>query len=372
MLQLRDFSPGGLALASMLIAVDGAQAAVTPVEAWPLKVTGDAQLRYENHDTTRPGVFRQERVRLTAHVVGTWAFSDDFALTVGARTGELGNQHSPTVTLKALDDHHGYGKRSVYLDRWALTWRQGPWRAEAGRALWPFFSVSDAVWDTDVNPAGLYLEHAFAAAGKAKHTIAAAAYRLPDGALRFTGRMATLQARREQPTAWGKLTTAAQWLQMEGEAGARYAAGRPNERDYRIGELSASLSNRWRGHAVSAGVDLFHNFATYPAIGPDTLAAANRDERTGYSLALSWGENKRAGDWRLRYNFTCQEMLAVNPAMSEDTQSRLGFSNYLAHDFRAIYSIRADLTVTARYIVSEQIVGSFDADRFRIDLEWKF
>ena len=347
-------------------------APLQPFAALPLTFTGDAQLRYENHDTTRPGTFQQERLRLTAHLVGQWNFTPGLDARFGARTGEQGNQHSPTLTLKPLDARHDYGQRSVYLDVWHLEGQAGPWRAVAGRMIWPFFSVYDAVWDTDVNPAGLYLLRTYSGPAEFNHTLAIAGYHLPDGAVRFTGRMLTAQVRRDQPLADGHLTTALQWFQMQGEPGARYPQGRANERDYRIAELSLSYTATLRDRPASVGFDLFHNFKRYPATGPDTFATLNRTERTGYSFGLSWGENRDPGDWRVRYNFTHQEALAVNPATSEDTITRLGLSNYCGHDFRFIYSLRSDLTIMPRLTLSEEIVGPANAYRFRLDLSWGF
>lgn len=354
-------------LASLLLPLSG-QIPLTEDER--LFVTGDAQLRYESHDTTRPSTKRQERVRLTAHLIAGYKVADAVTARVGARTGELTNQHSPTVTLWQIDDDHGYGRRSYYLDRWELEYKAGPWRALLGRTIWPFYGVTDYIWDRDVNPAGIYGAYSWKGA-EASTSLAAAYYALPDGALSFTGTVATAQVRMVRPLGGGNLTAAFQWMQMGGGSQAKYPRARNNERDYAIGQFSLAYGWRVFGKPASVGFDLFHNFASYndPA---DVFAYANRDDDSGFGLGLSWGQNRKAGDWRFRYNYTYQEALSVNPSTSEDTFSRLGTSNYKGHDFRVIYSILDSLTIMARLKLSEEIKGSASADRFRIDLLYQF
>jgi len=338
-------------------------------EEQDLYLEGDAKIRYENDDTTRPGTGRRERLRLTAHLVLGYRPSDAFSFRVGGRTGAHGNQHTPTVTLERISGDQSLGDRSYYLDRWEMEYAKDDWRVLLGRTRWPFWSASGYIWDGDVNPAGAYAARSWEGAGLS-HSLAAAYYALPDGALSFTGEVGTLQYLASRSLGPGKLKAAVQWLQYEGGSRAKFAKARNNERDYQIGQLSAAYQWPVFDQPFSVGFDLFHNFEDY---GPgDAFGFANRDEDTGYGLALSWGQNKQAGDWRLRYNYTRQETLAVNPSSSEDTFSRLGTSNYTGHDFRVIYSLLDNLTIMARFLDSEEIEGDAGGDRFRIDTKYSF
>ena len=334
-----------------------------------LYLEGDAKIRYENDDTTRPGTERRERLRLTAHLVLGYRPGDAFTFRVGGRTGAQDNQHTPTVTLERISGEQSLGDRSYYLDRWEVEYVENDWRVLLGRTRWPFWSASGYIWDGDVNPAGAYAARGWEGGGLG-HSLAAAYYALPDGALSFTGEVGTLQYLATGALGPGTLKAAVQWLQYEGGAEAKFARGRFNERDYEIGQLSAAYQWPVFDQPFSVGFDLFHNFEDY---GPgDAFGFANRDEDTGYGLALSWGQNKKAGDWRLRYNYTHQETLAVNASTSEDTFSRLGTSNYKGHGFRVIYSILDNLTIMARFLDSEEIKGDARGDRFRIDTKYTF
>lgn len=340
--------------------------------AGPVSVSGDLQLRYESSDSTQPGVQRQVRLRSAAHLLLDWSPAAGATLRVGGRSGSLSSHQSASFTLATLDRNHGYGTRTAYLDRWELDWRGEGWRAVLGRSVWPFWSVTDYLWDGDVNPAGAFASREWATEAGTKTTLSGAVYALPDGGLRFTGRAGILALRQDRPWGAGRLRYGVQWMQLEGEPNARYTLSRPHERDYRIGQVSIQYSSKWAGQPASVGLDVFHNFKTYSATGPDLEAAAFRDERSGFGLGLSWGQNKATGDWRLRYNYAWQEALSASPALSEESLSRMSFTNYRGHDFRFIYSLHPDLTATLRAMLVEQIVGPSRSERYRLDLQWAF
>ena len=356
-------------LAGFVSAFSPLQAGIELLENHNLYLEGDAKIRYENDATTRPGSGRRERLRLTSHLIVGYRPSEALAFRLGGRTGALGNQHTPTVTLERISGDQSLGDRRFYLDRWEIEYGEDAWRVLLGRTRWPFWSASGYIWDGDVNPAGTYGAYRWEG-GSVRHSVAAAYYALPDGALSFTGEVGTVQYVARVPFGPGTFKAAVQWLQYEGGANAKYAKARNNERDYEIGQFS--LAYQWEvwGQPTSAGFDVFRNFADYEE--DDVFGFANRDEDSGFGLALSWGQNKKAGDWRVRYNYTYQETLSVNPSTSEDTFSRLGTSNYKGHGFRVIYSILDNLTIMARFMDSEEIKGDAGGDRFRIDTKFSF
>lgn len=341
----------------------------------PLTPDGDISLygflqpRYESSDTDRPGTLREERLRITVQTVLKFQLDEAWSLHSGGTTGDLRNQHSTTVTVKTLDSDHGYGNRSLFLNHWELRYNAGDWQARLGRTPWAFWSLTDYQWDSDINPAGAFASRTWKREGT-ETSLGGAYYALPDGGLHFTGSMATAQILHRRPMLDGTVTVALQHFHMMGGANAKFPRARGNERDYDILQLSLQQGIKVHGKPFTAGIELFKNVADYNP--SDRFGYANRDEDFGYGLALSWGENKKAGDWRLRYNYTHQEALAVNPAVSEDSFSRLGTSNYKGHDFRVIYSVLDRLTVMARYLISEEIVGNAKGDRFRIDVNCKF
>lgn len=336
-----------------------------------LSVSGSSTFRYEYQDSTVAGAFKQERLRLSARVDGRWEVRENWTFSSGVRTGSLENQQTPTVTIKTLDSRSGYGSRAVYVDRWEAGWQQANNRVLIGRTMWPFWAATDAVWDRDAHPAGLFASHRHPS-GEAAHTFAAAYYWLPDGGLRFTGRMATVQLRREEPLGKGRLSYALQWLHMEGEPHARHARARANERDYRIAQVSLTYAVKWVGQPAVFGLDVFHNFKTYPADGLDTFAAAFRDERTGFALAFSIGRNRTRGDWRFRYHYVYQAALSVNPALNADTRFHVRTSNYRGHDLRFTYSLSDRWTLSPRALFAKEIVGNIRGQRYRLDLSFVF
>lgn len=334
-------------------------------------VEGDVKFRYENHDTDRPGTERQERGRITSHLVLGYRLEDSFTFRVGGRTGSLNNQHTPTVTVWNIKNSKN-GTRSYYVDRWEAVYKKDGWQAIAGRTLNPFWSATGYIWDGDINPAGGYLAHIWTHDEKkdGETTLAGAYFALPDGGLDFSGEAAIAQVQHVRPLGEGKLTAALQWMQIDGASSVDHGRAAGNLRDYGIGQISMAYKLPLFGQPFSAGFDLFKNFEDYGA--GDPFGQANDDEDTGYGIGLSWGQNKQAGDWRLRYNYTYQEALGSSPSVSEDTFSRLGTTNYKGHGFRVIYSILDNLTVMGRLMLSEEIKGDADAHRFRIDTKYSF
>lgn len=333
----------------------------------PVRVTADFNLRYEVHDIDTPGVFEQERLRLTAHVAAAWTPAPWATLRVGARTGQLDNQHSPTITLRTLDPYHGLGRRDVYLDVWQVVLRHDTTTATLGRMEYPFWSAGEVLWDGDVNPAGVFAAHTLGDGTR----LAAAAFALPDGALGFTGHAAVAAVERTFANDGHPLRLAFTGLRVWGDGPARYAAARANELDYAIVQASAQLALSTGDTPASVGLDLFHNLETYGADTP-AWAAALRDDRTGGAAYLSVGRSAEPGDVRFRYAFAWKGGLAVIPSASEDTLSRLGTSNYLAHDVRVTFVVLENLTVTPRLSLSRRVQGEGDAFRFRIDTNLGF
>lgn len=336
----------------------------------PVTMTGSVNFRYEDLNTVSTVERRQERLRMIARLDAQVRFMENGNLLVGGRTGDKNNQQTSTITLVDLNDTSGLGNRSVFLDTWALRYARSGGTLQLGRTPWPFWSVSESVWDRDIHPAGAMGLIAPQQGPLSGYQLAAALYRLPDGAVHFTGTLFTAQVMRQVRLNGGTLRTALQWFAMNGGSEARFPLGQPNLRDYSIGLFSVQYRWQVQSTPVAAGIDVFHNFENY---GPqDAFAYAHKDRDTGFALGLSLGQNLSKGDWQLRYAFTYQEMLSVNPATSDDLISSLGLTNYRAHDFRLIYSLLRHTTLGLRFTTAEQLIGQAKANRWRVDLVHRF
>lgn len=336
-----------------------------------LFVSGDALLRYESVKVDRPGAQRQELLRTVGHLVLGYKLDESITFQVGGRTGPLDNQQTATITLEPLNSDSSRGDRDLYIDLWEVEVRGSGWKATAGRSIYPFWSATGSVWDSDVNPAGLYFQKDWKGSAEGQPVqLGLGWYALPDGALRFTGQAITAQAKRSWALDSGKLTAAFQWLHIQGGSDAYYSRAVHHERDYDIVQLSLAYTLPAFAKSLTAGLDVFHNLTNYDP--SDTFGEANEDEDLGFVLGLSWGSNRKAGDLRLRYGYFYKPALAVNPSLTEDTFSPISTSNFKGHDLRATYSLRDNITLEARALFSDQIVGSISADRYRIDLSYSF
>lgn len=348
----------------------GLKADVPLGENTGLAAYGDTTLRFEVERGSEVGRPDRTRLRITQHLGLRWLPMENVEVNGRLRTGTIENQHTPTVTLLRFDNNP-VPDPDVFADRYFLRLDPGNTDITAGRMAFPYWFVTDYFWDRDIDPTGLALAHVWQS-GEDSFLARASYFRLPDGSIDLHGDLwsAQIEYRKEQPHGQYRFLFSAH--RFGGRLNPRYLQQGGGERDYFVLVATVRYARELAGKPAWLGADLIHNVEDYGDVSGDSIAAAFGEDRSGFGLGLSWGENRERGDWRLRYNYAYIEKLAVNRSYAQDTISRFDKSNIRGHDFRVIYSLASSLTVMARLSLSEQIVGPEEGLRFRIDAKFIF
>lgn len=120
-----------------------------------IKVSGDLRFRQEFRDSDIKGS-EKNRTRIRARLAVKAKVNDE--VSAGIRLVTAGGTTSSNQTLEG-----GFGGKNIFFDRAFIQWT--PKFAYgtsliAGKMKQPWFSVSNNIWDSDVNPEGLALVYA--------------------------------------------------------------------------------------------------------------------------------------------------------------------------------------------------------------------
>jgi hypothetical protein len=144
----------------MGIAIAAAAAAVAARAEWydDMKVKGDVRYRFEHIDEEGKTSQQRDRVRARVGVFPRLGPNVDAGIQVA--TGEdKGNKESPTSSNATLTD--GFSGKGIFLDLAYFDWHTLTGLGlQGGKIKNPFITVSDYVWDGDVNPEGLAVKYA--------------------------------------------------------------------------------------------------------------------------------------------------------------------------------------------------------------------
>lgn len=119
-----------------------------------IKVSGDIRFRQEFRDSDITGS-EKNRSRIRARLAIKAKVNDE--VHAGLRLVTAGGTTSTNQTLEG-----GFGGKNIYFDRIFIKWSPefiSGTSATVGKMKQPWFSVSNNIWDTDVNPEGIVLAY---------------------------------------------------------------------------------------------------------------------------------------------------------------------------------------------------------------------
>jgi hypothetical protein len=119
-----------------------------------VKLSGDVRFRQEFRDSNTKDS-EKNRTRIRARIGVAAKVNDE--VDVGFRLVTAGGTTSTNQTLEG-----GFGGKDIYIDRAFIKWSPqfiGGTSLIAGKMKQPWFSVSNNIWDSDVNPEGLAITY---------------------------------------------------------------------------------------------------------------------------------------------------------------------------------------------------------------------
>ena len=352
-------------------AVADAAAARSSLPSWleNFKLFGDLRLRYQGDCFARHEKNRNRaRFRLRVGAKKTWL---DNQMEVGFRLAS-GSDDDPTSTNQSFDN--SFSEKAVWIDRayarYQPNWLKG-FTVIGGKFATPMVHT-DMVWDSDVNPEGVWAQYKAKLDGL-EPFVNAGYFIFEENHGGYDGTMAAYQV----GLIWKimkdlKLTLAGTYYDWDHyETEWRYAHGNHvvnglmAAQAFEVINLTGKLSFKLMGLPMGAYFDWAHNCAEEDTNrgwdGQDNACAA------GFKV----GANKKKGDWSVGYKYAHIQANSL-PGFND---SDFGFSNRKGHVLKATYNITDWLTFATGVFYTEPCSGPHEDERsvtVQADIIWKF
>lgn len=331
-----------------------------------LKLYGDLRLRYEgtrysNDDKDR----NQGRFRVRVGLTKTWL---DKQLEVGMRLAS-GSTNDPTSTNQTFTGN--FSEKDVWID---LAYAKYTPRAVKGLTLVggkmknPFVHT-DMVWDSDVNPEGVWGEYRYPGWGDFEPFAGIGFFQLVhnngdhDATLHAYSTGARWKIAKDLK--WTSAVTYYDFAHYEDNytraGGNTEVANRLTAEEFDVVNLTNKVSWKAFGKAMSAYTDYAHNRGNSSGGKSDAFAI-------GYKL----GKNKTQGDWSAGYKYAYIE---ADSALGGFNDGTFGRSNRKGHVLSGKYSITDHLNAGVSVYFTQPVSGINTSDTTAsvlADLVWKF
>lgn len=358
-----------------------------PKSSWTetLSIKGDLRYRFEYID--EEGKTERYRDRIRARIGAEANPSDALTIELQLTTSE---NNDPVSGNQTLGD--GASRKDVFIDLAYLDWH--PQQVEGlhligGKMKNPFETVSDLIWDTDLNPEGLAVKYALNRDG--------IGLRLNAGSFWVEERSATTEDAR---MVGGQVAATYKKNDLRALVGAGYYAFQHME-GYPVIDVTTSDRSKARSFgntsvketALVDGVEtttdvlygtgfeiaellaeLSLNVGVPAAVYGDYAVNQDADDDdTAYLVGFRLGKTKDPGSFDFAYNYREIEANAVLGAWT-DADYIGGGSNGKGHKFSLGYQLSKALKGQVTYFMSEKGLSgdSKDYDRVQVDISAKF
>jgi hypothetical protein len=347
-----------------------------------LKFYGDLRLRYRLDDfnwgstaTTEKKDRSRAQFRLR---FGIEKLMFDNSIELGFRLAS-GENNDPTSTNQAFTGN--FSKKDVWIDLAYAKYMPKSIKglAVVGGKMKNPWVLNDLFVDSDVNPEGVWAEYRVPGLGRVEPFVGAGYFMFAESAAGDDANLFASQA----GLSW-KITDNVKWTAAGffhnwdsfSASGATIRGnsspltlvpefqilGISNTLDFKVGKIPASVFFDWAHNAKAAAT-----------------AAAYADEDEAYAFGVKLGQNKKKGDWSLRYTYGHME---ANSLPSMITDADFGFANRKGHRASAEYNLLDNLIFGVTALSTQPIFAptttsgsSAFEDRtltLLFDLVWKF
>ncbi len=324
---------------------------------WLTDLTWFADLRLRYHGETWNGSSKRDvnkgRFRLRVGAKKTWF---DKQLEAGFRLAS-GSSDDPTSTNQSFDTN--FSEKYFWIDR-----AYGKYKPKAikgleivgGKMANPFVHTN-VVWDSDVNPEGVWAKYTLPDATPIQPFIGAGYFQSDENSSSVDGNLLAGQGgviiHLNEDTKW---TTAGTWydwqhyeVTFDSTGNNTMAAGLLTADEFDVLNITSKLKTKVRGMPVSAWVDWAHN----------TKNKLDNGTEDAYGAGIKLGQNKKKGDLSAKYKYAFIEANASPGAFND---SDFGHSNSKGHQVGLAYNLADFMTAGVTLFYTEPVSGSsFDS-----------
>jgi len=351
-----------------------------------LKFYGDLRLRYQGECFSgRPEGDSEKkrnrlRFRLRFGIKKTWL---DEQLEVGFRLAS-GSCPAANSTNQSFDDH--FTEKPVWIDlayaKYRPNWLKGL-TVIGGKMENPLVHT-DLIWDSDVNPEGLWVQYAhafnsFEPFANVGYWILDENYYSPTGIDTDPHTLRDVILFTYQVGFHWAITKDIKWtcagtyydydhydVSFWDDGGNHEVDGRLMARQFHMINFTNKVGFKLLDLPWKAYFDIVCN------CGEQDRDTDYDDQGVGYAVGLKVGKNKKKGDWSVGYKYAYIEANCTPGAFND---SDFGGTNRKGHVWSGVYNLTDFLTVGARVFWTEPVTGPHDDERdvlTQVDLVWSF
>ena len=332
-----------------------------------LKFSGDLRLRFEK-DYSVTGKSDRDRTRYRFRFGIVHKRGDN--IEVGARlaSGNPLDQQSPHQTFG-----NDLSKKNFFMDKVYFKYYFKSGWFWLGKNSFPFWKQNEMFWDSDVNPEGASVSYNTKnfAGPDSKLTLTGGQYILDNFNTLFKSSLTAAQVSLNKKTDAANFTAAAGYYYFNNTSKDTVSYNPLDDMNHKILVVSGQVKfNVNPTLPVTLGADYIKNFE-------DPTVAAFKDETNGFVVQVALGKLKKPGDWLLAGYYARIEKYAVVANFAQDDWWRFGSghtdsSDLKGFELRLAYQVGQKMNLVARHYVTDMIVGSKDANRFRLDFNIKY
>lgn len=353
-----DAGPGAVS-ASPAPASEPVVAAAKPAPAAPLstlELKGDVRVRYQN-EQEQAGDGR-DRGRLRYRLGATAKPSEGWEVGAGLASGSA----DPRSTNQSFTG--SFTKKAINLDYAYAQYQLGDHLKLIGgkfRSPAYLYTVSDLMWDTDVNPEGVSANYSLKS-GSGTTFVNSGLWVLEEkSASAQDPYMAYLQLGHGWSGDQAFATLAGTWYSFEDNSGP--------------GAFSTAGSNtdhQFSGIYSLAGeigmTDLLTGGTRFSLVGE---LVDNTDTGTAEDFGYLLGFKGAYDVWSFRYNYARLDRNAW-PDLLPDSDRYEGLTGIRGHEFLLEYAVMKNVLLGLNYYLSERTTTGIDQDLLQLDLNVKF
>jgi len=329
-----------------------------PVPEWlkGIKFGGDFRLRYEGifNRTDEPD---RQRGRFRLRLNFAKKLCDELEVVIRIASGD---SNSATSTNQTFDD--SFSEKDIWIDRaYALyrpNWLKG--LELAGGKLKNPFVHTDIIWDSDVNPEGVYEKYVFSMTDSFKPFITLAQFMIEE--IDDDSNDPTLfgyQAGYNWDISKSQWTLAATLYDFSNLENVDWDDdfGNSGEGGFKI----LNITSFWKTKLCDIPFKLYGDYARN---------TDSEDNDYAYALGFSIGKIKKKGDWAFGYKYARIEPDAVVGIFAD---SNFGGANRRGSKFSLKYKFHPKIDFAATTWITDSVRG--DEDKFTdiaLDLIFKF
>ena len=316
---------------------------------------GDLRLRYhyETFSSSSMKDVSKGRFRLRFGAKKTWL---EEQVEAGFRIAS-GSSDDPSSTNQSFDDN--FGEKNVWIDRAYVKFTPKAVKGLEliGGKMGNPFVHTNVVWDSDVNPEGVWAVYKCSLSDEIKPFIGAGYFQTDENSSSHNGTLAAYQAGAtvsiNEDT---NVTAAAAWYDysnyedtFDRAGGNTVIGGRLAAEEFDVLDVTAKVSGKVFDIPASIWADWAHNTK-------NTLDDGTED---AYGIGVKLGRNKKKGDLSVQYKYAYIEANA-SPGAFDD--SDFGHSNSRGHQVGVAYNLADFVTAGVNLFYTQAVSGATSDD----------